>query len=369
MNLLVQKNRFFNFFENINTENLGFYFSFFFHVIILIFAIGLPNFFEPKPINIPTIIPIEIINVSKVTSIPKEIKEAKSAKIKQATVKEKKFNSSNNQEIRKIEIKDKPQIKNDQIEKKLTLKEDIILTQKKNIIIDEKKETSLSLKKEKINIETKNIESLPSKKIKPKLKPKSNLNIINEEQKTDVIPKVQVKTKPKQKSKMNVSVKEKTKPNQNPEFNIATMLKDLRNEKTISKNENKIEPTKQEEQQITQPLNKISKEKAQLSISEIDLLRQQLSSCWNAPAGAVIEKGMLVKISAKLKPNRRVFDNSVRIVDTNIPKSNSFYGPITESAMRTLLNPECIPLKLPEDNYNLWKNLTITFDYSIMKGY
>ena len=37
-----------------------------------------------------------------------------------------------------------------------------------------------------------------------------------------------------------------------------------------------------------------------LSISEIDLLRQQLSSCWNAPAGAVIERGMMVTISAKL---------------------------------------------------------------------
>ena len=181
MNLLVQKNIFFNFIENTNTENLGFYFSFFFHIIILIFAIGLPNFFDPKPINIPTIIPIEIINVSKVTSIPKEIKETKSAVIKQSTLKEKKFNSSSNQEIKKIDIKDKPQIQNDQIEKKLTLKEDIIITQKKDIIIDEKndiiidekkdiiidekKETSLiSLKKEKINIEKKNIESLPSKK-------------------------------------------------------------------------------------------------------------------------------------------------------------------------------------------------------------
>ena len=65
----------------------------------------------------------------------------------------------------------------------------------------------------------------------------------------------------------------------------------------------------------------------------------------------------------------KAIENSVRIVDTNISKSNAFYGPITDSAMRTLLNPECTPLKLPEEKYNLWKNLTITFDYSIMKGY
>ena len=65
----------------------------------------------------------------------------------------------------------------------------------------------------------------------------------------------------------------------------------------------------------------------------------------------------------------KVFQNSVRIIATNIPKSNAFYGPITDSAMRTLLNPECTPLKLPKEKYSLWKNLTITFDYSIMKGY
>ena len=84
---------------------------------------------------------------------------------------------------------------------------------------------------------------------------------------------------------------------------------------------------------------------------------------------AVAKRGMQVTISAKVLQNMKVSSNSVRIVDTNIAKTNPFYGPITDSAMRTLLNPECTPLKLPKDKYNLWKNLTITFDYSIMKGY
>ena len=145
------------------------------------------------------------------------------------------------------------------------------------------------------------------------------------------------------------------------------MLKDLRNEKINQKVESDTDS--KSEDRANKEKENTSLENAQLSISEIDLLRQQLTSCWIAPAGAVIEKGMLVKVSAKLKQNKRILENSVRIVDTNISKSNSFYGPITESAMRTLLNPECIPLKLPEDKYNLWKNLTITFDYSIMKGY
>ena len=146
------------------------------------------------------------------------------------------------------------------------------------------------------------------------------------------------------------------------------MLKDLRNEKITQKTE-KETPEKENKNELEVLENDSQDSNSQLTISEIDLLRQQLSSCWIAPAGAVIEKGMLVKIGAKLKQNRRVINNSVRIIDTNISNSNSFYGPITESAMRTLLNPECIPLKLPEDKYDLWKNLTITFDYSIMKGY
>ena len=119
-------------------------------------------------------------------------------------------------------------------------------------------------------------------------------------------------------------------------------------------------------------IEKIQEEKdnemVQLSISEYDLVIQQLSRCFISPAGAEIKKTMFVKISAKIQPNRKVYKNSIRIVDTNISKSSSLYGPITESAMRTLLNPECIPLKLPEEKYELWRNLTMNFDYSVMKG-
>ena len=140
------------------------------------------------------------------------------------------------------------------------------------------------------------------------------------------------------------------------------------NEIKSNQNTEKLEEDDKKVENKSDQEKKVDEENFQLSISEIDLLRQQLSSCWIAPAGAVIEKGMTVKISAKLQQNRRVYDNTVRIVDTNISKSNPFYGPITDSAMRTLLNPECTPLKLPKDKYNLWKNLTITFDYSIMKG-
>ena len=73
MNLLIlEKNRLFDYLENIKSENLGFSFSFLLHSLLLLFAIGLPNFFDRQPINIPTI-PIEIINISEVTSILKRL--------------------------------------------------------------------------------------------------------------------------------------------------------------------------------------------------------------------------------------------------------------------------------------------------------
>ena len=337
MDLLVLKNlRIYYFIENIKSENLGFYFSFFLHLVIILFAVGIPNFFGSRQINLPTIIPIEIVNISEVTSLTKDGKNTKQAKNKILKIKEKKFNSSNNQEIKKIDIKDKKITKKNDLNKKITTKQEIV--------INEKKKVPVEIKKKEIDLVEKNIESFSIDKLKPRLKPKPQ---IKEKIKSDLI----VKEKPQ-----NIS----------EEFNIASMLKDLRNEKTILKNDDNGELVKEK---VNEQIEENDQELAQLSISEIDLLRQQLSSCWNAPAGAVIEKGMLVKISAKIKQNRRIFENTVRIIDTNISKSNSFYGPITESAMRTLLNPDCVPLKLPEDKYSLWKNLTITFDYSIMKGY
>jgi len=245
------------------------------------------------------------------------------------------------QEIKKIEIKDKPKVKNIENEKNINIKE--------NVQIKEKKTIPNEIIKKKIELETSNFESLPTEKIKPKLKPKIEPKIMENNTKTDV------------------SIEAKPKPKPEPEFDIASMLKDLRNEKTTPKVDNINEEEKKDI--IKKETQEVVEEKgAELSISEIDLVLQQLSRCFIAPAGAEINKSMYVKISAKIQRNRRVLENSIRIVDTNISKSSTVYGPITESAMRTLLNPDCIPLKLPEDKYELWKNLTMKFDYSIMRG-
>ena len=330
--------------ENSNSNYLGIFFSLFIHLMILLFAIGLPDFFKPRPISLPVIIPIEIINVSESTSIPeKEIKN-NNENIEKKIVKQKKFNSSENTEIKKVELQEQP---------KITKKENPEIITKKEIEVSEK----IKVKKiEKPKVEKpkfekiEKVESLNTTKIKPKLKPK---------------PEFQKQIENKPVSDVQIKPQPQLKPE--PDFNIASMLKDLRNEKSnMLKQQNKEE---KKNDISNSEIEKPESENMTLSISEMDLVLQQLRLCWNAPAGAKVTPGMMVKVSAKIQENRRVIENSIRIVDTNISKSDAMYVPITESAMRTFLHPDCTPLKLPEDKYKLWKNFSIIFDFSIMKGY
>jgi len=348
-----------NIFENISSEKIGFYFSFYLHLIFLIFVIGFPNFFKSAPIHIPTVIPIEIINVAETTSIPKEIEETIiQEKIKEQS-KQKKFNNLQPELTKKLEKLEFTKKKQTKIMSPTDIKK--IKIKEEKIVVQDMKILTQADDKEK-DIQEEKFESLPTKKIKPKIKPQLK-TVQNITQDIDI----NIKPKPSFDSSIaqDTDIKAKVKSKPRPNFNISSMLKDLRNDQTVI-NKDKIEKDLIQDKIIKK--NESNESKAQLSISEIDLLIQQLTSCWTKPAGAPIEllKKAKVKISAKINSNREVLNESLRIIDTNIPEDNPFYGPITESAMRTFLNPECQPLKLPPDKYDLWKNLTINFDHGIM---
>ena len=74
----------FDYLDQSKPSHLGIYFSLLLHLSILLFAIGLPDFFKPKKIPIPQVIPIEILNISDVTSLApkKESVEIKNKEIK-----------------------------------------------------------------------------------------------------------------------------------------------------------------------------------------------------------------------------------------------------------------------------------------------
>jgi len=347
----------YNFIENSQPTHLGIYFSLLLHLSILLFAVGLPDFFKPKTIPMPQVIPVEILNISDVTSLTskKENIEIESKEIKK--IKQKKFSSAQNTEIQKVELREKPK-KN--IKVNTNEPDNNILPQ-----MPEQKKISLNKNekiqpKEKDNLITEKIETIKENKIKPKLKPK-----IQEEVKQESDLKIENKIKPDLKE-VEKKIIDKPKPIEKPEpdFNLATMLKDLRNEdiaNTIDDNEDI------DEKEIVEK-DENQKNNLEVSISEMDLVLQQLRSCFNPRAGTQIVGDEMVKISAKIDREANVRKDTVQIIATNISKSNPYYEAITESAVATLYNPLCSKLKLPLNKYESWKDLKITIDYSWIKN-
>ena len=355
-------NKAFNFIDNAQPSYLGIYFSMFFHFSILLMAIGLPDFFKQKTIPLPQVIPIEILNVSDVTSLKNDREDLEINKIEKKLIKQKKFNSSENTEIAKIDLQEKPKKNIIQSQEVLDSSFSSSKLETKKINIKEKKINNL--KEEKI-IKLENVETLKVSKIKPKLKPKPKPTTTEKiETKSDV--EIEDKIKPKIKNEKKKAI-DQPKPVKKPEqdFNIASVLKDLRNEEVSNVLEEDVEDDdKLENNQEDMKQN----ENKEVSISEMDLVLQQLRSCFNPRAGTQIVGNEMVKIRAKIDRAANVRKDTVQIIDTNISKSNPYYEAITESAVATLYNPLCSQLKLPLDKYESWKELKIIIDYSWIKN-
>ena len=349
----------FNFIDNSKPNHIGLYFSLLLHLSILLFAIGLPDFFKPKKIPMPNVIPIEILNVSDVTSLKPKKDDPDIDKKEIKEIKQKKFTSSDNTEIQKIDLLEKPN-------KKIVANENF---QQSNTLTTKNESKKISLKEKKINslnedkvIKIDKSEKIVTKKIKPKLKPKP----VEKAESNSDIQKIDNNPKPLIKKNDDKKLLDKPKPIEKPQpdFNLSTMLKDLRNE-DISNNNQK---NSKKEIDLDQNEKNEVESNLEVSISEMDLVLQQLRSCFNPRAGTQIVGDEMVKISAKIDRNANVRKDTVQIIATNISKNNPYYEAITESAVATLYNPICSKLKLPLDKYESWKDLKITIDYSWIKN-
>ncbi|MFY9288321.1 MAG: hypothetical protein WAO98_07440 [Alphaproteobacteria bacterium] len=99
---------------------------------------------------------------------------------------------------------------------------------------------------------------------------------------------------------------------------------------------------------------------SRLTISEEDLLRRQISQCWNMPIGARDAHNLVVEIVIDVNPDRTV--QHAEIVDKTRMVTDSFFRAAAESALRALNSPKCSPLELPADKYDQWKRINFTFD-------
>ena len=170
---------------------------------------------------------------------------------------------------------------------------------------------------------------------------------------------IQLKKKPEPKEIEqpfdNLQIVVKKKPNKKS-FNVSTVLKDLEN---VDQEFKKV----QEETEVKQEEVFTEKVAATMTISEIDLLRQQLHSCLNLNVGVANLKEIKPVIFIEVNPDRTV--KSAKVVNQEQLSDPSFRT-AAEAAMRAVNNPDCSPLLLPEDKYDLWKEINFTFDFSWM---
>lgn len=204
----------------------------------------------------------------------------------------------------------------------------------------------------------------PQAKPAPKAKPK---------------PKPKPDEKPKEKAKAKASaVLARAKPSRKPKplDTFASVLKTVANlnnqprpkPEAKEKEKQKKKPKPSFEEEIARAL--ISKKRGfnaekPLTISEIDLVRQQIARCWNLPAGAKNAENMIIEIAVAMNPDGTV--RNARVNNSGL-RADPFLRAMAESALRAVLNRRCQPFKLPRDKFDRWKTMTLVFNPKEMFG-
>lgn len=186
-------------------------------------------------------------------------------------------------------------------------------------------------------------------------------------------PKPKAKEKPKQKPKPKpVESKAPPRPTPKPKRKpqppdpFASVLKSLEDLKSApppveepSKEVEKPEATFEEQMasalETPQPRRDLGQ---QLSISEIDLVRQQIARCWRLPSGAKDAHEMIVDL--RLLMNSDGVVREAHIENQGLMMTDPFFRAVAESALNAVAR--CSPLKLPADKYERWKDLSLSFN-------
>ena len=333
------------FIENISYKKSDLYFqaiSFFIHLLILIPMINFT--FQKEISDVPMILPVEMFIVEEETAAPEFVEEINEIipTMQEEVVDDAPINIEETPTPETVieEFTPEPVIPEPQeIIPEITEPE--IIEQVEEVLIDNSSNEANEFV----------IEETPQEKIK---KP--------EEQTPPPVEydfEIQLKKKPEpkeiEKPFDNLNVVVKKKPSKKT-FNVSTVLKDL---------ENKDKEFKKEQETIEQKQEEVFTEKvaATMTISEIDLLRQQLHSCLNLNVGVANLKEIKPVIYIEVNPDRTV--KSAKVVNKEKLNDPSFRT-AAEAAMRAVNNPDCSPLMLPQDKYDLWKEINFTFDFSWM---
>ena len=97
-----------------------------------------------------------------------------------------------------------------------------------------------------------------------------------------------------------------------------------------------------------------------LTISEVDLVRQQIARCWSLPAGAKDAENLIIEVAVEMNADGTPRD--ARIVDGERMRRDPFFRAAAEGALRAVLNPRCHPFRLPPEKYSHWRSMTLVFN-------
>ena len=239
----------------------------------------------------------------------------------------------------------------------LIFEEEIEVSNKTNLKKNEK--LVKSQKKKEINNTIKN---------SPKPKPKK---LISEkiDKNTEKLPLKPI-IKPKQKIKKTVEKNIEKKPFKRPANKIKrknrssssqAILRNLAEANEINQKKDIVNQIKESLKNQNQNLNVTEEKKA--TAAEIDILRNHVRQCWNAPYAAN-ELNKIINLKIFTNPDGSVVN--VQIIDVAFYKKDPVYRAAADSARRAV--KDCSPLPLPKNKYDLFKIFTFNFDTSFING-
>jgi len=266
--------------------------------LIFITAMSLP-FLAKKPLNIPPVVSVELIQIAEKTNIPFAPKAKKI--IEKVKEKEKKIVSEQAPPKKVKKTKTKTVVSLDQNNEKIENQapEAIPLPEKMVKKIQTKKETKQN--PEKVDNEVKQVSEFEKKDL---FDPNSIAALID-------------------KSKIDSAevIKKNNDITQDQDKNIVT---------------------------------------SGLTLSEEDALKAQIFGCWSIPLGLPYNENLLVRIKLKLEPDGSVAKTEILDHARMNKPGQGFYKVLAESALRAV--KLCQPLRVPTSGYERWKELQLNFD-------
>ena len=239
----------------------------------------------------------------------------------------------------------------------LIFEEELEVSNKTNLKKNEK--LVKSQKKKQINNTIKN---------SPKPKPKKLISekIDKNTEKLPLKPIIKPKPKIKKTVEKNIDKKPFKRPTnkikrKNRSSSSQAILRNLAEANVINQKKDIVNQIKESLKNQNQNLNVTEEKKA--TATEIDILRNHVRQCWNAPYAAN-ELNKIINLKIFTNPDGSVVN--VQIIDVAFYKKDPVYRAAADSARRAV--KDCSPLPLPKNKYDLFKIFTFNFDTSFING-